>query len=185
VLTAATHATGETARGSCGENLSVTARGTFKLLHAFPTLAMGGAQIRLAALANALGEGFEHVVVSGDGNEAGAALFGRHVQLRLRPIICRKGSGLSLTNLRTFRNVLRDEQPDLLLTYNWGAIEWALADRIRPVCPHLHVVDGFGPEEARAQLPRRVWLRRLALSGRTTVVVPSKACAPWRPQSGG
>ena len=65
--------------------------------------------------------------------------------------------------------------PDLLLTYNWGAIEWALADRIRPVCPHLHVVDGFGPEEARAQLPRRVWLRRLALSGRTTVVVPSQS----------
>ena len=86
-----------------------------------------------------------------------------------------KAAALSLTNLRTFRSVLRDERPDLLLTYNWGAIEWALADRIRPVCPHLHVVDGFGPEEARAQLPRRVWLRRLALSGRTTVVVPSQS----------
>jgi L-malate glycosyltransferase len=165
----------ETPRSARDENLSVTARRPCKLLHAFPTFAVGGAQIRFAALANALEKGFEHVVVSGDGNEAAAALVDSDVSLRLRPIIWRKGSSLSLANLRTFRDVLRDERPDLLLTYNWGAIEWALADRIRQICPHLHVVDGFGPEEAHAQLPRRVWLRRVALSGRTTVVVPSQS----------
>jgi glycosyltransferase involved in cell wall biosynthesis len=164
----------ETSQDTCGQNPSDMALGPFKLLHAFPTFAVGGAQTRFAGLANALGHGFEHVVVSGDGNRDSAQLVGRHVQLRLRPLVSRKGSGLSLTNLRTFRSVLRGERPDLLLTYNWGAIEWALADRIRPICPHLHVVDGFGPEEALAQLPRRVWLRRLALSGATTVVVPSQ-----------
>ena len=37
------------------------------------------------------------------------------------------------------------------------------------------MVDGFGPEEAVRQLARRVWMRRLALSGATTVVVPSHA----------
>ena len=95
--------------------------------------------------------------------------------MRLRPVTLRKSRGLSLANLRAFRSALRAERPDLLLTYNWGAIEWALADRFRPICPHLHVVDGFGPEEALRQLPRRVWLRRLALSGPTTVVVPSQA----------
>jgi glycosyltransferase involved in cell wall biosynthesis len=47
------------------------------------------------------------------------------------------------------------------------------------------VVDGFGPEEADAQLSRRVWMRRLALSGATTVVVPSQtlrqlATETWR-----
>jgi glycosyltransferase involved in cell wall biosynthesis len=126
-------------------------------------------------LANALGPGFGHVVISGDCNRDSAELVDRQVQLRLHPINVRKGNGISLTNLRVFRSVLRHERPDLLLTYNWGAIEWALADRIRPICPHLHVVDGFGPEEALAQLPRRVWLRRLALSGGTTVVVPSQA----------
>ena len=86
VLSAATPSTLETPRSARGENLSGTARGPFKLLHAFPTFAVGGAQIRFAALANALGQGFEHVVISGDGNEDGAALVGRHVQLRLRPI---------------------------------------------------------------------------------------------------
>ena len=136
---------------------------------------MGGAQIRFARLANAFTEGLEHVVISMDGITGSERLVRSHVQMRMRPVIARKGGGLSAANLRAFREVLRQERPDLLLTYNWGAIEWALADRFRPICPHLHVLDGFGPEEAVRQLPRRVWMRRLALSGPTTVVVPSHA----------
>ena len=86
-------------RSAYGQNRSARARGPLKLLHAFPTFAVGGAQTRFAVIANALGQGFEHVVVSGDGNHDGAALVERHVPLRLRPIVWRKGSGLSLGNL--------------------------------------------------------------------------------------
>ena len=155
-----------------------------KLVHVFPTFAIGGAQVRFAALADGLGRGYEHVVVSLDGNCDSLRLVPPGVRLRLRPLSARKGR-LGLDNLRTVRDVLREERPDLLVTYNWGAIEWALADRVRPICPHLHVVDGFGPEEAERQLPRRLWLRRLALSGHTAVVVPSQtlrrlATATWR-----
>jgi glycosyltransferase involved in cell wall biosynthesis len=156
-----------------------------KLLHVFPTFAVGGAQVRFATLANRLGSDLEHVVVSLDGVCGSEGLVQPNVRLRLRPVSVRKGSLLSLANLRDFRSVLRDERPDLLLTYNWGAIEWALANRFRPICPHVHVVDGFGPEEARGQLPRRVWMRRLALSGPTRVAVPSQtlcdlATTIWR-----
>jgi glycosyltransferase involved in cell wall biosynthesis len=63
--------------------------------------------------------------------------------------------------------------PDLLLTYNWGAVEWALANRLRPICSHIHFEDGFGAEEADGQLRRRVLARRVALSGNSRVVVPS------------
>jgi glycosyltransferase involved in cell wall biosynthesis len=158
---------------------------SLRLLHVFPTFAVGGAQIRFALLANSLGPTFEHVVVSLDGCTGTERLVQPGVRLRLRAVPAHRSSGLSLTNMRSFRRFLREEHPDLLLTYNWGAIECALADRFRPLCPHLHVVDGFGPEEARRQLARRVWLRRLALSGRTTVVVPSQtlrelAAATWR-----
>jgi glycosyltransferase involved in cell wall biosynthesis len=146
-----------------------------QLMHVFPTFAVGGAQMRFATLANALGPGLKHVVVSLDGIGGAESLVRPGVSVRLWRTKARKGRGLSLGNLRAFRRALREEWPDLLLTYNWGAIEWALADRLRPICPHVHVVDGFGPEEAVKQLPRRVWLRRLALSGRTTVVVPSQA----------
>jgi glycosyltransferase involved in cell wall biosynthesis len=156
-----------------------------KLVHVFPTFAVGGAQVRFAALANALGLEFEHVVVSLDGAWGAERLVPSGVRLRPRPVGVRKGGRLSLAKLRTFRDLLHQERPDLLVTYNWGAIEWALADRLRPICPHLHVVDGFGPEEAQAQLRRRVWMRRLALSGHTEVAVPSRvlralATTSWR-----
>jgi glycosyltransferase involved in cell wall biosynthesis len=67
--------------------------------------------------------------------------------------------------------MLDELEPDLLLTYNWGAIEPALANLVRGT-PHVHMEDGFGPEEATRQLRRRVWTRRVALS-RSQVVVPS------------
>jgi glycosyltransferase involved in cell wall biosynthesis len=89
-----------------------------------------------------------------------------------------KNAGLSnawntmLSNAWRFRRLLRDWRPDLLVTCNWGAIEFALAN-IVPVTRHLHVVDGFGPEEQKEKISRRVLARRLAL-GRSPVVLPSR-----------
>ncbi len=83
-----------------------------------------------------------------------------------------------LGNPRRFAAVLRDLRPDVLLTHNFGSIEWALANALPNWGPgqrvrHVHVEDGFGPEERDRQLPRRVWLRRLALR-RATVALPSR-----------
>ena len=66
---------------------------------------------------------------------------------------------------------MRTRALDLLVTYNWGSIEWALANGAAEI-PHIHIEDGFGPEESKRQFPRRVWTRRLALR-RSIVVVPS------------
>ncbi len=63
-------------------------------------------------------------------------------------------------------------RPRTLLTHNFGSIEWAMANRLRLV-HQVHVEDGFGPEERERQLPRRVWLRRVFLRGRT-VALPSQ-----------
>src|SRR5262249_57231592 len=60
-----------------------------------------------------------------------------------------------LQALLGYRAMLRAAQPDLLVTYNWGAIDWAMANRLLPICPHLHQEDGFGIEEAAGQLKRR------------------------------
>jgi glycosyltransferase involved in cell wall biosynthesis len=59
-----------------------------------------------------------------------------------------------------------------LVTGNWGAIEFAMAN-LPPLVRHLHVVDGFGPEERETQIRRRVLIRRLVLA-RGRVVVPSR-----------
>ncbi len=81
--------------------------------------------------------------------------------------------GRLVRNFLTFRSALNRLRPDVLVTYNWGAIEWALANIGRSL-PHIHIVDGFGPEEADEQLARRVNFRRLVFMRNTTIVVPSQ-----------
>jgi glycosyltransferase involved in cell wall biosynthesis len=58
------------------------------------------------------------------------------------------------------------------VTYNWGAIEWAMAN-IPRLARHIHIEDGFGPEERAGQIRRRVLTRRVVLA-RSTVVLPSR-----------
>ena len=67
---------------------------------------------------------------------------------------------------------MRRLQPDLLVTSNWGSIEWAIANWAAWL-PHLHLEDGFSRDEAERQFSRRVWARRLVLR-RSIVVVPSR-----------
>ena len=142
------------------------------LLHVFPTFAVGGSQMRFAQLARLHGTRYRHTVIALDGKSDMAA------RLEGLPVTYRNLSydkGKTIQSWRTFAASLRDIRPDVLLTYNWGAIEWALINRLQGVARHIHIEDGFGPEESRKQLTRRIWVRRLALSGKnTTIVLPSR-----------
>jgi glycosyltransferase involved in cell wall biosynthesis len=140
------------------------------VLHVFPTFAVGGAQVRFAAIANHFGVAFRHTVVSLDDNLACQERLSPNLDVTFLSVAATKNAMLS--NAWRFRRLLRDWKPDVLVTYNWGAIEFALAN-ILPMARDLHVVDGFGPEERASQIPRRVLVRRLAL-GRTRVVLPSQ-----------
>lgn len=76
-----------------------------------------------------------------------------------------------LRNASAFRRVLKDLRPDLLVTSNWGTIDWAAAN-IGIGIPHVHMEDGFGPDESELQFTRRILARR-ALLRRSIIVVPS------------
>lgn len=156
-----------------------------RLLHIFSTFDAGGPQVRFAMLANRWGERFEHIVLASDGRTGAAALLGPRVSWRYAdeapPM---KGAGLART-VWAHGRWLRGLKPDLLLTYNWGATEPALANRLIARLPHVHHEDGFGPDEAVRQNPRRVLFRRLALAAARQVIVPSHtlerlALEQWR-----
>jgi glycosyltransferase involved in cell wall biosynthesis len=144
------------------------------LLHVFSTFAVGGPEVRFVRLANALGAAFRHVLIAMDGVHDSSRMIAPHVDITYLSVPVHKGRRLSIANLRTFRRTLAALRPALLLSYNFGAVEWGLANRLFPFCPHLHFEDGFGPDEADGrQIPRRVWFRRMALSGHAKIVVPS------------
>jgi glycosyltransferase involved in cell wall biosynthesis len=145
------------------------------LLHVFSTFGIGGPQVRFAQVANGLGSKYRHKIVAMDGNYACAERLDPELDAVMVPMPIEKGRGLSRANLRSFRALLKRLRPDLLLTYNWGAVECALSNRFAPICRNVHLEDGFGPDEADGnQLARRVWMRRLALGGSTEIVVPSR-----------
>jgi glycosyltransferase involved in cell wall biosynthesis len=140
------------------------------VMHVFPSFAVGGAQVRFAALANRFRSRWRHVVVPLDGNGACAARIGPKVPFAL--LDPPQGGGGPLGNLWRIRAMLRRLRPDVLVTGNWGSMDWAIAAHAVPGLRHLHIEDGFGPEEAHTQFRRRVLARRVALRG-STVVLPS------------
>ncbi|MFC0406748.1 glycosyltransferase family 4 protein [Roseomonas elaeocarpi] len=142
------------------------------LLHVFPSFAVGGAQVRFAALANRFGARWRHVVVTLDGRsdclkriQAGASVTTIQPPWEVSP-----GPAQRLARIAA---LLRRLNPALLVTSNWGSIEWAMANRLGPRLPHLHTEDGFGPEESGGQFRRRILFRRLVLR-RSSVMLPSQ-----------
>jgi glycosyltransferase involved in cell wall biosynthesis len=140
------------------------------LLHVFPSFAVGGSQARFTVLANRLGDRFRHVVVAMDGREDCRERLRPGVDVTFaRPALRSRDT---IGNWRRFRTLLRRVRPDRLITYNWGSIECAMANW-PGLTGHVHIEDGFGPEEANGQLMRRVLTRRCVLS-HSTVVLPSR-----------
>jgi len=143
-----------------------------KLLHVFSTLAVGGAQTRFVQLVGALPAGYRHLVLAMDHDYAAVEQLALNGTVEKIDLAYDKKQ--TLRSLLLFRRAISRIRPDLLVTYNWGAIEWGLVNLPLPICPHMTVLDGFGPEEATASLPRRVRLRRLVYGRAAAVVVPSR-----------
>ncbi|HEY1504495.1 MAG TPA: glycosyltransferase [Stellaceae bacterium] len=143
-----------------------------RLLHILPSFAVGGVQVRLARAINALGDRYRHRILALDGNRGAATLLDSALSTSVGTMP-REHRSLPAATF-ALRRFLLAAKPDLLLTYNWGAIEWALANSVFGLCRHIHFEDGFGPEEADKRLWRRSLLRRLALTRTSTIVVPSR-----------
>ncbi len=151
-----------------------SALGQHTVLHVFPTFDVGGAQVRFAQIANACKRRFRHIIVAMDGRYRARERLDPALDVSFRTVM---GSPASLLGrIGAYRRELAALKPDVVVTYNWGAIEWALAN-LPAIVPHIHVEDGFGVEEAKAQLRRRIWVRRIALMNARRVVVPSRALA--------
>lgn len=142
------------------------------LLHAFSTFAVGGPEVRSCELINHFGERYRHTIIAMDGRY--------DCQAKLQPgapvtyLEVKNFRQNLLKNVQQFSRLLKQLQPDVLLTYNWGSIEWGLANAVSRVCPHFHWEEGFAPEEVVRQKKRRIYARRLFLARAEKIIVPSR-----------
>lgn len=151
-----------------------------RLLHLHSTFNLGGKEARDVDLMNAWGDALDHTLVSGVAGAMGA----RELivpEVRVRDDVALAGRP-SLARLRAVARAMRGY--DLVLTFNFGAVDAVLARRLFGGPPLVHHEDGFNEDELGGQKRARRWLRRLALPAAHTLVVPSRnleriAAATW------
>lgn len=140
------------------------------LLHIFPSFAVGGQQTRFATIANRLGRNVRHHLVSLDGRDQAITLLDPELDFTLLP--APPSASDLIRRMPRIVAICQTTDYDALVTYNWGAIEFAIANRLFVHLPHVHFEDGFGPEEAVRQKRRRIFARKFALR-RANLIVPS------------
>lgn len=145
----------------------------FRVLHVFPSFEVGGAQRRVINLINAKTGNFTHSVFAMDGCYEALALIDGVEDAPQMPKGLEK-MGL-IQSVKACRKLLKEYNPDLLVTYNWGSVEWVLANKYLRHCPMIQVQDGFGTEEQTRQIRRRKLIRSFAYKSCDAVIVPSRS----------
>jgi glycosyltransferase involved in cell wall biosynthesis len=146
-----------------------------RILHCHSTFAAGGKELRAVRLMNAFGDRATHTILSGvpdalgarDAIDAGIAVSfpGNDAPPLAGP-----------WSLRRYRRMARYMRGfDLVLTYNWGAMDAVAARRhyFQGCPPLIHHEDGFNADEAEKLNWKRNLFRRLMLPAARALVVPS------------
>ncbi len=159
-----------------------------RLLHIQGSFDLGGKEARMVRLMNRWGNRARHRLIVGNSSMTGAlAAIDSAVDARLMD------NAPDISGRPTPRRLLAIARAmrgfDLVLTYNWGAMDAVLAHRLFARwlrLPRLvHHEDGFNADEAVRLKPERNLYRRLALGSAYALVVPSCqleriAVGPWR-----
>ena len=147
-----------------------------KILHLHSSFDWGGKEARAVRLMNAFGGAARHTIVSGVPGATGATIgIARTTRYEIAqdppPLTGRP----SVARYEAIARFMRGF--DLVLTYNWGAIDGAMARRVfgKGVPPLVHHEDGFNAEEADGLKTERNVYRRMALGAAHALVVPSQA----------
>jgi glycosyltransferase involved in cell wall biosynthesis len=144
------------------------------ILHLHSSFDLGGKEARAVRLMNAFGDRAKHVIVSGvpDALNARAAIAPgiRYEIAQNPPPLTGKPSVARYEAIAKFM-----ARFDLVLTYNWGAIDGVMARRVfsKKMPPVIHHEDGFNADEAVRLNPVRNMYRRIALGAAHGLVVPS------------
>jgi L-malate glycosyltransferase len=158
-----------------------------RILHCHSTFSLGGKEARAVRLMNAFGAAAEHTILSSVPDALGA-----REALDPRISVAFPGAAAPLlygrpgiARYRTLSSYMGGF--DLVLTYNWGAMDAVGARRLFPKgCPPLiHHEDGFNADEAKQLNWKRNAFRRLMLPAAKMLVTPSRtletiACKVWK-----
>lgn len=151
-----------------------------KILHLHSTFNLGGKEARAVRLMNHFGDAAEHVILSAQPDSLSAR---DAIDPKIKVAFPADAPSLagkpSLKRYRDFVSYFR--QFDLILSYNWGAMDGVMArtlfSRIEGLPPLIHHEDGFNEDEQQKLNWKRNWFRKFALGAAQALVVPSEQLA--------
>jgi len=162
--------------------MSVATKRPLKLLHLHSTFDAGGKERRVVALMNRwakapFGKNLEHHVVSAVPAAMGArSLIDKRVKAFFPFGFPPLAGKLRIGRLQRLARAMQGF--DLILTYNWGAMDAAMAHAVfapsMGLPPLVHHEDGFNADEADGLKRHRNWYRMIALSRASGLMVPSR-----------
>ncbi len=147
------------------------------ILHLHSTFAAGGKELRSVRLMNAWGPNVGHSIVSAVPDRIEAAQYiSRTIPITYPASFPSLSGRPTLGRLQKLARAMKGY--DLILTYNWGAIDAVMAHTLfgeaMGLPPLIHHEDGFNEDEIKRLKKRRNWYRRIALGRAAGLVVPSQ-----------
>lgn len=156
------------------------------ILHCHSGFDLGGKEARAVRLMNLWGGKAQHTVLSAAPHQMGArSAIGAQVACAFpqdagegvaAPSLIGKPGPLRYWHLARYM-----ARFDLVLSYNWGAMDAVMAHRLwSPVLrlpAIIHHEDGFNEDETRRLKPKRNLFRRIGLTSARALVVPSRVLA--------
>ena len=151
-----------------------------RFLHLHSTFDAGGKELRAVRLINAFGPDIAHSIVSAEPQSmAAAAHISKAVSVDYPDNFPSLAGFPTLGRLKRLAEAMRGY--DLVLTYNWGAMDAVMAHTLYSQAfrlpPLIHHEDGFNSEEALKLKKRRNWYRQIALGRTAALIVPSQGLA--------
>lgn len=161
-----------------------------RILHCHSTFSLGGKEARAVRLMNAFGDTADHTILSAMPDQMGARdAIDRGISVHFPSDAPSLQGKPAPGRYRRLADYMR--QFDLVLSYNWGAMDVVGARRLFPAgCPPLiHHEDGFNADEAQRLNWKRNGYRRIMLPTARALVVPSArleqiALSVWREPAG-
>ena len=149
-----------------------------RILHLHSSFDLGGKEARAVKLMNHFGNMAEHTILSAVPDALGARdAIDRKIKVDFPG---EKAPSLAgMPGIGRYRKIAKYMKKfDLILSYNWGAMDGVMAHtlmgRSMGLKPLIHHEDGFNEDEIDRLSRKRNWFRAIALQRSQALVVPSK-----------
>lgn len=147
------------------------------MLHLHSSFQPGGKELRAARLINAFGKGLSHAIVSAvPGALDARSAIDPAISVEYPEDFPALAGKPWPARLWQFAQAMKGF--DLVLSYNWGAMDAVLGHSVfrdyLSLPPLVHHEDGFNEDEAGGLKRSRNWYRQIALARCAALVVPSR-----------